>query len=71
MRGIELSQNIVRLLLDLGLGSPLGLVETFLPGTTPLTLRERQVFLATVETFRGVEEEIVLRDFLRYFQKLF
>ena len=62
MRRIELLQNTVGALLHLGLGPPLGLVETLLPGAGPLALGQGEVLLAAVEPLRGVEEEVVLRD---------
>ena len=65
MRGKELFESCVGPLLHLGLGSPFGLVETFLSGAAPLTARQAQLLSPAVETLRGVEEEVVLRDLLR------
>ena len=69
MRRIELLQNTVGALLHLGLGPPLGLVETLLPGAGPLALGQREVLLAAIEPLRGVEEEVVLRDLGRDVQE--
>ena len=69
MRRIELLQNTVGALLHLGLGPPLGLVETLLPGAGPLALGQREVLLAAVEPLGGVEEEVVLRDLGRDVQE--
>ena len=62
MRRVELLQNTVGALLHLGLGPPLGLVETLLPGAGPLALGQGEVLLAAVEPLGGVEEEVVLRN---------
>ena len=69
MRRVELLQNTVGALLHLGLGPPLGLVETLLPGAGPLALGQGEVLLAAVEPLRGVEEEVVLRDLGRDVQE--
>ena len=69
MRRIELLQNTVGALLHLGLGPPLGLVQTLLPGAGPLALGQREVLLAAVEPLGGVEEEVVLRDLGRDVQE--
>ena len=64
MRIKELLESSVSALLHLGLRSPLGLVETLVSGAAPLTVGQAQLLSAAVETLRGVEEEVVLRDLL-------
>ena len=49
-RSIKLPENCVCLILDLGLWSPLGLVETLLPCALPLTVGQCQRLLTAVES---------------------
>ena len=64
MRIKELLESSVGALLHLRLRSPFGLVETLVSAAAPLTVGQAQLLSAAVETLRGVEEEIVLRDLL-------
>ena len=65
MRGKELFESCVGTLLNLGLRSPFRLVETLVSAAAPLTARQAQLLSPAVETLRGVEEEVLLRDLLR------